>query len=137
MNDATATSLPLVAIFNSSDDMLYMLRMLFERNGFVTAVGHVNDLRNGKLDLTAFVNQYRPAVVVYDLVPPYEQQWAFLDHLRRASPLSSRPFVLTSTNARMARELAGRSEPVLEVVGRPFDFEELLQMVRQVLSERA
>ena len=127
----------MVAIFNSSDDLLYMLRMLFERNGFVTAVGHVNALRNGTLDLTAFVQQYRPAVVVYDLVPPYGQQWAFLDHLRSTSPLSGRPFVLTSTNARMARELAGRSEPVLEVLGRPFDFEELLHSVRRVLEAPA
>lgn len=127
----------MVAIFNSSDDLLYMLRMLFERNGFVTAVGHVNALRDGSLDLTAFVRQYRPAVVVYDLVPPYERQWAFLDHLRSNSPLSGRPFVLTSTNARMARELAGRSEPVLEVLGRPFDFEELPQLVREALAEHS
>jgi len=124
----------MVAIFNSSDDLLFMLRMLFEQNGFVTAVGHVNDLRNGALDLTAFVNQYRPAVVVYDLVPPYAQQWSFLDHLRHNSPLGGRPFVLTSTNARMARELAGRTESVIEVLGRPFDFEELLHAVQRAVS---
>ena len=129
MSDPTLR--PVVAVFNSSDDMVELLRMMLESNGFVVVSGHIADLRRAKLDLQAFVQQNRPAVVVYDLVPPYDTQWAFLDHLRQVSPLREIPFVLTSTNAKMARELAGRSERVIEVLGRPFDMDELLAAVRR------
>ena len=122
---------PVVAVFNSSDDMVELLRMMLESHGFVVVSGHIADLRRAKLDLQAFVQQNRPAAVVYDLVPPYDSQWAFLDHLRQVSPLRDIPFVLTSTNAKMARELAGRSERVIEVLGRPFDMDELLAAVRR------
>lgn len=122
---------PVIAVFNSSDDMVELLRMMLESNGFVVVSGHVADLRRAKLDLEAFVNQNQPQVVVYDLVPPYDVQWAFLDQLRTVSPLRGIPFVLTSTNAAMARQLAGRTEQVIEVLGRPFDMDELLDAVRR------
>jgi CheY-like chemotaxis protein len=122
---------PVVAVFNSSDDMVELLRMMLESNGFVVVSGHIADLRRAKLDLGAFVQQNQPAVVVYDLVPPYDTQWAFLDHLRQVSPLREIPFVITSTNAKMARELAGRTERVIEILGRPFEMDELLAAVRR------
>jgi CheY-like chemotaxis protein len=129
MSDSTVR--PVVAVFNSSDDMVELLRIMLESNGFVVVSGHVSDLRRAKIDLQAFVAQNQPAAVVYDLVPPYDTQWAFLDHLRQVSPLRDIPFVLTSTNAKMARELAGRGERVIEVLGRPFDMDELLEAVRR------
>ena len=132
MGDSTVR--PVVAVFNSSDDMVELLRMMLESNGFVVVSGHIADLRRAKLDLEAFVKQNRPAAVVYDLVPPYDAQWAFLDHLREVSPLRQIPFVITSTNAKMARELAGRSERVIEVLGRPFDMDELLVAVRRAVE---
>ena len=122
---------PVAAVFNSSDDMVELLRMMLETNGFVVVSGHIADLRRARIDLKALVEQNRPAVVVYDLVPPYEAQWAFLDHLRQVSPLRGIPFVVTSTNARMARELAGRTEEVIEILGRPFEMEELLAAVKR------
>ena len=124
-----------MAVFNSSDDMVELLRIMLEHNGFVVVSGHIADMRRGKLDLQAFVQQNRPAAVVYDLVPPYDTQWAFLDHLRQVSPLREVPFVLTSTNARMARELSGRSERVIEVLGRPFEMDELLEAVRRAIGQ--
>jgi len=133
----TTQARPVVAVFNSSDDLVELLRILLEDRGFVVVTGHINDLRKGQLDLQAFANQHKPAAVLYDLIPPYERQWAFLDHLRQTSPLRDVPFVLTSTNAKMARELAGRTENVIEVLGRPFEFEEILAAVRTAVGSRS
>lgn len=123
---------PVIAVFNSSDDLVEMLKILLETHGYLAVTSHIDDLRKGNLDLQAFVDQYRPSAVLYDLIPPYDRHWAFLDHLRRTSPLKGLPFVLTSTNARAARELAQRDEAVIEIVGRPFEFEELLEALRRV-----
>lgn len=129
------TQPPVLAVFNSSEDILELLRILFESEGFVVVTGHVSSLRRGDFDLRDFVEQHRPAAVLYDLMPPYEQQWRFLDHLRVTSPLKDIPFVVTSTNAKAAREIAARDEPVIEILGRPFDLDELLAAVRRVIGE--
>ena len=50
------------------------------------------------------------------------------------TPLKDIPFVVTSTNARAATELAGRREPVIEILGRPFDLDELLAAVKRAAA---
>ena len=126
-----------IALFNSSDDLLELLRMLFEDHGYLAVTGHINDLRKSSFDLQAFVAHHRPSVVLYDLIPPFERQWAFLDHLRTHSALKNLPFVLMSTNERLARSLASRDEQVIEVVGRPFEFPLLLDAVKRALGQAA
>ena len=125
---------PLVAVFNSSDDMVELLRIVLEQHGFVVVTGHIDELRKGTRDLRAFVEQYKPAALLYDLIPPYDRHWAFVDHLRTTTSLKDIPFVLTSTNAAKARELAGREETVIEVLGRPFDLEEIVAVVRRTVG---
>jgi CheY-like chemotaxis protein len=120
-----------VAVFNSSDDMVELLRVLFERHGFVVVTGHISAIRKGELDLSSFVDQHKPDVVVYDVVPPYDRQWRFLDHLRQTSPLKTIPLVLTSSNAAATRELAGTDEQIIEVLGRPFEFDALVEAVKR------
>jgi CheY-like chemotaxis protein len=127
-------ALPVVAVFNSSDDLVELLRIALESAGLVVVSGHIADLRRGQIDLQAFVTQHNPAVVLYDLIPPYERQWQFLDHLRDTSPLKKLPFIVTSTNAKAARELAGRDEQVMEILGRPFDLEQIVAAVRRTLN---
>ena len=128
---------PAIAIFNSSDDLVELLRMMFEQHGFVVVSGHVAALKRGEIDLKSFVEQHKPRAVVYDVIPPYERQWMFLDHLRATSALKDIPFVLTSTNAKATREAAQRDERVLEILGRPFDMDELLLAVRRAVEEQA
>ena len=122
---------PVIAIFNSSDDMIELLRMEFERHDFVVLSGHVSEVRRGTIDLKSLLDQHKPQVIVYDLVPPYDRQWQFLDHLRQTSPLNRIPFVITCSNEKAARELTRPDEQVYEVLGRPFEIEALIAVVRQ------
>ena len=131
----TSSTQRLIAVFNSSDDLVELLRIVLEQNGFIVVTGHIDELRHGKIDLRAFVEQYKPAAVLYDLIPPYDRHWDFVDYLRAVSPLKGIPFILTSTNAAMARQLASRSEEVLEVFGRPFDLDEIVKLARRVTAE--
>jgi len=41
------------------------------------------------------------------------------------------PFVLTSSNAAATKELAGTDEGIIEVLGRPFEFDALVEAVRR------
>jgi CheY-like chemotaxis protein len=127
---------PCVAVFNSSDDIVDMLRILLEQAGFAVVAGHISDIKSGTLDLPALVLQHDPKVIVYDVAPPYDRNWQFLQHLRQRPPLAKRQFVVTSTHVGHVRELVGRDERVYEIVGKPFDLEEIVRAVKEASRAR-
>lgn len=127
---------PVVAILNSNDDLVELLRHLLEQAGFVTVTGHIDAVRRGDLDLVNFVKQHEPAVIVYDLVPPYDRSWNYLYLLRDSEPLRGRPFVLTSVNTARAKEVVGNSEMVYEVVGKPLDLDQVVTAVKEASKAR-
>ena len=128
---------PVVAILNSNDDVVEMLRSLVEQAGFVSVHGHIDDVRRGRLDLINFVRQHDPAVVVYDLVPPYDRSWKYLESLRHTDFMEGRQFVLTSVNATHAREVVGPSEMVYEIVGKPLDLDLIASAIKEASKRRA
>lgn len=101
------SSRPVVVIFNSNDDVVEMLRFAFERAGLVVVSGHIDAVRRGHQRLSDFVQEHNPSVIVYDLVPPYDRSWTFLEHLRETPSLKGRRFVITSTNARRVPKSLG------------------------------
>ena len=76
------TKAQVVALFNTNPDLLDIVRLGLERAGFIVVIGHVHDIRTGALELAPFMDQHRPKVVVYDLVMPYDRNWAFMKHVR-------------------------------------------------------
>ena len=119
---------PVVAIFNSNDDIVEMLRFALEQAGLIVVSGHVDAIRRGQQRLPDFVEEHNPSVILYDVVPPYDRSWRFLEHLRDTPSLRGRRFVITSTNPQRVREVAGE-EHVLEIVGKPHDLEAIVTTV--------
>jgi CheY-like chemotaxis protein len=124
-----------VAIFNTSDDVLELLRDVIEQAGFAVVVGHVDDIKRGQLDLLSFVEQHDPAVIVYDIAPPYDRNWVFLEHLRGRPPLLGRRFVIMTTNVARVREAVGPAEHIHEIVGKPFDLDQIVTAVQKAARE--
>ncbi len=129
-------SAPVVAILNTNDDVVELLRMNFEKAGLVAVSAHLDDARRGSLSLRDFVAEHDPQVVVYDLAPPYDQYWRFLDHIRSMPYMQGRTVVVTSTNVARATELMTTSEPVFELVGKPYDIDQLTDIVREASRAR-
>lgn len=126
-----------VAIINTNPDLVRMLRMSIERAGFVVFEMHIEDIKIGSADVDSFLRQHDPRVVVYDLAPPYDMNWRFLDHLRTATGFQGRQFVLTSVNARHAEAAVGNDESVYEVVGEEQDIAEVVRAVREASRARS
>ena len=99
--------MPVVAVINSNDDVVEMLRLSFEQAGFVVVSAHVDAIKRGETSLTDFVKVHKPQVIVFDLVPPYDSSYRFVEHLRETGILDGSRFVLTSTNPKRVQELAG------------------------------
>jgi DNA-binding response OmpR family regulator len=127
---------PVVAIINTSPDVVEMLRAVLERAGMVVVSAYTHDIRDGRVDLEHFMRVHEPEVVVYDIAPPYDANWKLFVHLCRARVMRSRQFVLTSTNARQVDALAGSNQHVYEVVGKPVDLDRIVAAVKEALRAR-
>ena len=126
-----------VAVLNTSDDTVELLRVYLENEGYVVVSAHVSKLKRGELALEDHVAEHNPEVVIFDLAPPYDKSWTFLEHLRAHPSMKGREFVLTSTNPKRVHELVGQAvdEPVYEIIGKPYDLQEVVAAVRKALGE--
>jgi CheY-like chemotaxis protein len=125
-----------IAIFNSNEDIMGMLRTVLESEGFQTVAGHVVDIKRGHIDFVEFIQQHDPAVIVYDVVPPYEANWNFLRLLRSSEFVTGRAFVVTTTNKAVLQGAADVSE-VHELIGKPYDLAQITQAVRAAVEARS
>lgn len=129
-------AVPVVGIINANDDVVEMLRIAFEQAGFVVVSAHADAIKRAQTSLTDFVKVHRPSVIVFDLVPPYDRNYRFIEHLRETEVLDGCRFVLTSTNPARAHELAGTSDQIYEVVGKPYDLEQITRAVKEASRAR-
>jgi CheY-like chemotaxis protein len=128
---------PVVAIVNTSPDIVDMLRVVFEQAGLVVVSAFTHDIREGVVDIDAFVRQHEPRAIVYDIAPPYGPNWRLFEHVRTRPAVRHCKFVLTSTNPAHVRELAGSNQQVYEIVGKPFDLDQIVQATREAVRARA
>ena len=124
------------AIFNTSPDIVDLLRRALEPAGIVTVSAFTHQIREGIVDADAFLRQHDPTVVVYDIAPPYDANWHLFEHVRQMEAMHGRQIVLTSTNVRHVEQLAGRSETIYEVVGKPLDLDRIVAAVKEAARVR-
>ena len=122
-----------VAVFNTSEDTTDMLRVVLEQAGFTVVTAFTTALRDGKVDLEALMRQHRPAVVVYDVALPYDANWRLFEHIKASPACDGVQFVITTTNAAHLLAVAGEGQPVLEIVGKPYDLAQLVKAVTNAL----
>jgi len=93
-------------------------------------------IRDGEVDLEAFLRRHNPRVIVYDIAPPYECELATAPHLRSLSVMRDRKVIITSVNRRQVENLAGTDETIYEIVGKPYDLDLLVQAVKEAARSR-
>ena len=130
---ADPTQKVVVAIFNTSPEVLDLVREALQDSGYATVVAHVDDLKRGRIDLVQFVEQHHPDCIVYDVAPPYDTNWTFLRLMRSSKVMQGRAFVVTTTNKKALDELIGPSDTV-ELLCKPYDLEQIVQAVTHALS---
>jgi CheY-like chemotaxis protein len=127
---------PVALVINTSPDIVDMLRVALEHAGIVVVSTLTHLVRDGELDLERFVQQHEPGVVVYDIAPPYDANFQLFEHIRRMPVMSGRQYVITSTNARQVERLMTASTPVYEVVGKPYDIDQIVTATREALKAK-
>lgn len=130
------TNAPVVAVVNTNPDVVRLFRVALERSGFITFAIHIEDIKVGNVDVEDLIRQHDPRVIVYDVAPPYDQNWRFLDHLRSSAVFKGRYFVLTTVNLDAVEKVVGPDETVYEVIGEPKDIEEIVRAVKEASRAR-
>jgi len=127
MSGSTRTAQGVVALFNASDDTIDMVQKLITASGReqVLIWCHFADLRKGVIDFDKYMVKHNPEVVIFDISPPYDENWAFFKTMRDAKRMQGRGVVLTTTNKNRLDEVLGEDSHALEVVGRAKDLQQI------------
>jgi DNA-binding NarL/FixJ family response regulator len=116
-----------VAILNSNDDLVRLVREALHSEGYLTIQHHIADLRDGHTDISHFLADRNPPVIIYDLAPPFTLNWQFLGLLRKHPGMADRTLILTTDNAAALREVIGVE--ALQIVGQDSDLRQLVTAV--------
>jgi DNA-binding NtrC family response regulator len=127
---------PVVAVINSSYELVELLKVSLEQAGLLVVTLLSHQIRDGSVNLDAFMRVHNPEVIVYDIAPPYASDWALLEHIRSFDALQRCRYVLTSPNVAQVRALVGRDERVYEIIGKPHDIGEFVGAVLQAVNAR-
>jgi CheY-like chemotaxis protein len=124
-----------VAVVNSSEDTVDMIRQCLTDHGFTSVVtGHIRDFKTGAEDFPKFVDHHDPAVIIYDISIPYDKNWTFLRLLLDSESMRGRKLVLTTTNKKRLEELVGPTD-AFEIVGKPYDLEKIVAAVKVAIGQ--
>ena len=126
--------LPSIAVFNSSSDTLEVLKLALEQDGYAVVTGHVSELKKGQVDVLDFVEEHQPDVIIYDVALPYEENWRFLRLLQSFDALKPLKWVITTTHKPHLQELVGECGEVYEIVGKPYDVQQIMNAVKSALA---
>ena len=126
-----------VAVLNSNEDVVEMLRMVLEEAGFNTVAAHVPNIKRGEEDFLAFLAHHDPSVIVYDIAPPYRENWTFLKMIWDTVSAKKRTFILTTANERLLREVAGDDINVFELSEKPYTLQAIVDAVKRNIEHTA
>jgi DNA-binding response OmpR family regulator len=132
---ASADTRQVVALFNASDDTVEMVQHMLDASGFSCLVGcHFADLKSGLVDFGSYLHQHDPDVVIFDISPPYMENWTYFKELLGGEAMRNRGLVLTTTNKKRLDETAGEDSRAIEIVGKPYDLAQIRGAIEEALD---
>lgn len=120
-------------MINSNDDILETISAALEEEGYIAIPAHVRSFLLQQESLERFLAAHAPHVVIWDIAPPYDVNWRYFQEASHLPLMQDRPCILTTTNVRRLQEIAGAPADVIEIVGKPFDLEQILGAVKRAL----
>jgi DNA-binding response OmpR family regulator len=118
---------------NSSRDILELLHAVFDRRGIEIVNVDAAELLS---HADTFVERHRPSILLFEVAPPYEENWAILTKLRGQAALASLPVVITTTNVRRVTSFEIERIGTHVVVEVPYDPETLGRVVVALAHDR-
>jgi CheY-like chemotaxis protein len=125
------SSPPVIAVINTSDDLVLTLRDALVREGYNVVSAHIRDIKAGRQDFSAFLQAHDPAAIIYDISVPYEDNWTFFQTLLKLPAALDRQFIVTTVNKQVLDKRVGRTEAIEIQGGRVDDLEPVIEAVQK------
>jgi DNA-binding response OmpR family regulator len=123
-----------VALFNASDDTVEMVRRMLDASGVTCLIGcHFSDLKNGVIDFARYMGLHKPEVVIFDISPPYKENWTFFKTLRGSQAMEECGIFLNTTNKNRLDDTAGKDSEAFEIVGKPYALSQIRSAIYAAL----
>ena len=129
----TTTGPRTIGILNSTEDVIDLLTETLEGEGYAVRAAYIPDFKRGRGDLAGWLGDLAPTAVLYDIPPPYDENWVFYQQTRALPQAQAHRFIITTTNERVLGQIAGPIDAI-ELTGRPFDLAEIVDRVQRALA---
>ncbi|MES2526472.1 MAG: hypothetical protein V4598_05270 [Bdellovibrionota bacterium] len=123
-----------IAVINSTIDVVDILEICLQDEGYNTVGGLIPDFKRGQKDMVAFMEEHRPDLIVWDIAPPYEQNVIFLKMVRNMRVMENVKWIFTTTN-KAALAKTSESIEAHEIIGKPMDLEVIINLVKTTLAK--
>jgi DNA-binding response OmpR family regulator len=133
--DSPSPSKHVVALFNASDDTVEMVQRMLDAAGYQCLIScHFSDLKKGNIDFVRYLTEHEPEVVIFDISPPYLENWRFFKTLSVDKAMQGRGLVLTTTNKARLDEAVGNDSLAVEIVGKPYDLNQISTAIQAAMK---
>ena len=135
LQDSPSSTRHVVALINASDDTVDMVQGMLEAGGLQCLVNcHFSDLKNGHINFGRYLTRNAPEVVIVDISPPYLENWRFFKTLSADKAMKGRGLVVTTTNKKRLDEVVGSDSQAIEIVGKPYDLDQIKTAIQVALK---
>ena len=119
-----------ILVIEDEPDILELYRLLLETEGYEV---YSND--KAYTDLSE-VERIQPHLIILDLMIGLKQEgWEFFDLVRQEPATATIPLILcTAAEHELKGKLDELKMPLVDIVFKPFDVDDLLQVVQKMLS---
>jgi DNA-binding NarL/FixJ family response regulator len=124
----------MVALLNSSEDVIARLREALDEGGFRTVAAHVADVQMGVLDIIAWMSETPADVILVDLPRPDGQALNFLRLLQHVDVLQRCGWILTTTHKDALETMLTAADGHPVVVGQPDIAGQVADAARRVMA---
>src|SRR4051812_14157208 len=122
-----------VAVVNTSEEIAEALEYILQEADWTTVRSYSVDFKRQREDLTAFLERHNPRVIVWDIAILYRENWEYFQTVRQLPAAKDRRFVLTTTNIDALESIVGHTEAI-ELVGKPYDLDTIVEAVRRAME---
>jgi CheY-like chemotaxis protein len=126
---------PVVVVLNSNQDVLRVIHDVLQDEGYAVVTDHIHTFKDGDANLVDFLAKHQPSLLLYDLAPPYQENWNFLQLLCRIPQVSSIPMVLTTVNKAALDKVVGKTE-AFEILGTHDNLAPVVDAINRLLHSR-
>jgi CheY-like chemotaxis protein len=127
---------PTVLVINNSEEVIGIISLVLSEHGFAVVDKYRITPGSREPELQRHIARHSVDVVVWDVGLPYARNWAYFEEVEASGAFGRCGVVLTTTNKAALESFVGPT-PTHELVGKPFDLDELINAVRVSLPSGA